>query len=301
MTTTTLFVAHQSASGNGIWYSFLGADKIWNDYNVPIGNEIFNGPACTAFQGMIYIAFRGNTNSDRNSNLWYMTFDGLEWIQYPVPVALETLDGPALAVYKDKLYFVFRGNESNGSTLYYVTYDGSSWSEQFQIKGAYAFSYPAAAVYDGNLYVAFQGTSQNSKGNLWISDYNGTIWSSVTQAQLNGLEMFDGPSILEINGKLSIGFLGNGNSLWLAINDSSSGTWQQSQIIPEGGGLWAASGPGLCQFENTYYCFFQGGGQGLWYLQSSDGVTWTQNPINGAYLVAQPSPISLSVTITSNP
>src|SRR5258706_435777 len=72
------------------------------------GSKTSKGPALAAYNGKLYLAFRG----ENSSSLHVCSFDGSSWSAQTNLTDLngaETDDSPALAVYENKLYAVYPG------------------------------------------------------------------------------------------------------------------------------------------------------------------------------------------------
>ncbi len=147
------------------------------------------GPSLAAFDGQLYMAWRG---ADGVDTCWYATYSPTSgWsAQAPIPDTastthqVESTTGPSLAVYGGELYAAFRGGYSDGQTdrapdqgLYYTTLTtASGWSgTKYPIPGESSSSGPALGTMpNGDLYAMWSGASEGD--GLYYASFNGT-WS----------------------------------------------------------------------------------------------------------------------------
>jgi len=174
-----LYLAYRGAGSDGsLWYNvFNGTSWLANDIEITQNghSRTSAGPALAAYNGLLYLAYRGG-DSD---SLWYNVFDGTSWLANDIEITQNghsiTSAAPALAAYDGRLYLAYRGSHSD--SLWYNVFDGTSWlANDIEItRNGHSITSagPALAEYNGLLYLAYRGSGSDD---IWYNVFDGRNW-----------------------------------------------------------------------------------------------------------------------------
>ena len=140
------------------------------------GQSTFNAPSLAAYNGKLYVTWRGATNN----NIYIMeSQDGVHWYN-GVAINDTTIDTPTLAVYQNHLYIVWAGTD-NPHHIWFGTYsDGNeNLSNHTCICTQYTYNAIGVDVYNNTLNFAWDGATNTNV-------YTGA-WSPAMGFQSNGV------------------------------------------------------------------------------------------------------------------
>ena len=88
---------------------------------------------------------------ENNTELWYITFDGVSWGgDVLVPNTLTTAN-PSAVVYQNKLWVLYQGNRNNGQGWYNI-FDDKKWNGDTFLPGVGIYSGPSVVIWHTNLF-----------------------------------------------------------------------------------------------------------------------------------------------------
>jgi len=138
-----------------------------------------HSPALAAFNGRLYLAWKGNDNLNVSSST-----DGQNW-DPQIMFDEFTPHGPALASFNGRLYIGWTGTDEFALLNVMSTDDGVNWGNKVTIREDSQYG-PALCAFDGKLYIAWTGVDELSLVNL-LSSSDGTTWGGKVTLRENSI------------------------------------------------------------------------------------------------------------------
>lgn len=196
--TEALYMVHQGASTNDLWWSRYNG-TYWTE-NSNLGFTSYRAPMMASYGGMLHLF--GTYLVDQSECLKEWTYDGKNWVTAP-SVGICGFEGMAIAVYNGVPTMVLR-RPDNGLAMYRLV--NGRWTGSL-IPGQKSKSAPALAAHGGYLHMTHLGDSSD---NIWWSVYDGTSWSS--NVTIPGHTSQWVPALASTGPLLVQGFKGSANS-----------------------------------------------------------------------------------------
>lgn len=273
-----------SAPGEVTTYAWTGNQPI-KDIST-ISPESDQAPALAAYQGKLYMIYRGALKDD----YYVSVFDGQDWTgnqaieNLPGGISPESDSPPGLAVYYGVLQLAYRGTLTDN--LYMSFFDGTYWTGNQKIedmpggidpKSNYA---PALAVFKDVLYLAYKGAHSDD---LYLAWYDGSAWRG-------NEKISDMPGDIDPQSNRGPALAAYGDALWLVYKDSGSddlcqaayngSQWSGGQKISSmAGGISPQSdqAPAIASFQDTLFLIYKGAHSNELYVADWTGSKWTGN------------------------
>lgn len=245
--TSHLYCLHRGSLGDENVYATQLLNNSWQPDEQMKNFLSAAGPAAIAYQGLVYVVYRGKQGDPR---LWWFTIDpsvGSVSDSQPFP-ASQSDEGPALGIYAGTLYCVHKGNSDN--YLWYSSFDTGSqtWSaDQPFTKNNRTNCAPALISWNNQLYCVHKGATDNK---LWWCQFVGNDFTADTEFSA-GNETASPPALAVYQNNIICAYRGANGDTQLYTSTFNGSTWTAGVPI---GGSASNSGPGLAVFNNTLYC-----------------------------------------------
>lgn len=287
---------------------------------------IQNNPWAATFNGVLYVFYQGD-GADSGYLCYTSTEDGSTWsatVRVPNTgttgsssncVAMSTSPGaaaftpsstlPSFGVWQTNdgstwslspnlsspsadgnLYVFHQGANGNGQIRYNVMDATGNWQGDTQISDVSMQGQPTPYVYNNELFVAYD---QGGKGGalMYTSSVDGVGWYE--PIQISPISLSNTPALALLGDQLFCMMMGPGQDqrLWCS-STGSDGEWGIMYWNYQGILLAQNTSPGIAQFNDQIYCFYQGVDNNykangtLYYTIYTQANTWN----SGAQLLA---------------
>lgn len=247
-----------------------------------LGAQTATYPALCAFNGKLYMTYRGDNHSD----IYQATFDGRSWagnkrLKDISSIDPDTAKSPALAVYNGKVYMAYRGEEKKD--IYLATFDGNSWAGNKKISEISAISpktseSPALAVYNGKLYMAYRG---DDHADIYLATFDGNAWSGdkkISEISSIHPKTSESPALAVFGGKLYMAYRGDDKTnIYISVFDGH--TWSGDKKISDLSAIdpETKTGVALVASDKQLLLFYRGDEHTNIYVTMFNGDTWSGN------------------------
>jgi len=143
----------------GTYAAATPRQTLWSYVRIVPGVGTSSTPSATAFNGLLYAAWRGVGGND---GIYYATLNTANgWSGQTRIPNVGTSTGVALTAFDNRLYAVWKGVGSDDG-IYFASMNASNtWTSQTKIPGVGTGSIPSVAIFNGKLYAAWKGIGSN--------------------------------------------------------------------------------------------------------------------------------------------
>lgn len=274
-----LYVFYQGdgADSGYLCYTSTGDGNTWNaSARVPNTGTTGSSSNCIAMSTSPGAAVFVPSPTLPPFGVW-QTDDGSTWSLTP------NISSPSL---EGNLYVFHQGENNNQQIRYNVMDTAGNWQGDTQIEGASMQGQPTPYVYNDELYVAYD---QGGKGGalMYMGTSNGVSWCE--PIQISPISLSNAPALAIMNDQLFCLMMGPNQDqrLWCTCTDPN-GQWGLMYWNYQGILLAQNTSPGVVQFNNQLYCFYQSVDSNykangtLYYTIYTQANTWN----SGAQLLA---------------
>ncbi|WP_146072008.1 hypothetical protein [Bryocella elongata] len=174
---------------------------------VTLGDTSPLGPALASFNGIIYIAWKGDGND--NLNVMCSTDDGHTFINKMTSPETSPA-APSLCVHNNTLFVAWRGDGGNADlNVARVSVAGdhiTGLSNKVTLSDTSPFT-PAIASSNGRLFIAWRGEGNTNLNVMYSSDNGASFGHKCTSSETSA----QAPSLSVMNNTLYISWKGEGN------------------------------------------------------------------------------------------
>lgn len=296
-----LCVAHQGSGSDGqLWYNVFNGSSWAGDTQVP-GVTLTGSPAASALNNYSWWIVYGTSSGQlgcavcTGENSWQAQTQ-LVPPNYTASDAIFSFS-PSVVAFNpggELLLYVFCNSADGGGQPYYCnSTDGSNWSDFVEVPGTGMSASPSPVAFNGKIYLFHQGAKQN--GQLWcnvMSDSWGGDTHLVISDEGDILSMFGnlGPSAVVFQGQIYCFFnqgvaASNGYLNYVVVTESdilAGGSFTPPlYFVNTASPANVDQSPAAIVYNNVLYVFYQNeggsvntGSTQLFYVSTSDGVTW---------------------------
>ncbi len=208
-----------------------------------------NGPALAAYNGLLYLAWKG---AGDDTGIWFRAaVKGDPFLLWQTPQqnvpGVGTSLGPALTAYSGLLYMAWKG-AGDDEGIWWTVYDGSNWASWVQgnVSGVGTSVGPSLALTQ-QPFMAWRGDGTDQT--IWFSNFDTDVGNWTGQQQNPNVGSEIGPALALSSGKIHMawkGVAGDTRLFYSSFLASSSGIeWADQQQIP---GVFSSVGPALTVF-----------------------------------------------------
>ena len=208
-----LYMAWRGIEGDrDLFWSTLelrqGESRSWSPQNRLKNRGSFTAPALAAFNGKLYMAWRGIEDDHR---LFWATFEGQgDWSDPEEFERQGSNSSPALAVFRNRLYMAWRGADDD-QRLFWATFDENTkkWLPLNPLSDRASAAGPALVVFREKLFMFWRGVEDDQ--HLFFSTFDGEgvdpQWSDQRRIE-PPLDSFNAPAIGAFRGVIYIARIG---------------------------------------------------------------------------------------------
>jgi hypothetical protein len=202
-------VRYRTFDGDSNWGQI---DTVLYANGTPTPSALATGAwlSLAAFQGELFIAFRGE--SDDDANHWLKNSGPEIGNLWSAPASLAgsgSLLGPELAVYGNSLFAVWQGVAGDDGIWWSTCSDGQHWAGQQRIPGVGTTGIPGLAPLPDRLCAAWKGISGDDA--IYCSIFQGNGPWAQPQQKVTGIGTAVGPGLGSFNNQVIAVWQGNPN------------------------------------------------------------------------------------------